>query len=109
MSAEEGEELLKSLLKETRTHDVRSVMQRLNVEGRRLTSDYKEAAAEVAEASAEATIAEQRMKVIGKVLEVLERIYEAGRTRVGDSELKGVIRSVMADLKVSPEAVQGLI
>jgi len=87
---------LRALLTEAKTHDINSTMDNLKAEANKLSRELHEA--ERSQYSSEA-----KLKVIEEVLGILEDMRKEGRTRVGDSELKAIIRSVAESKKIPPQ------
>lgn len=100
-SQRNGDKYVSELLREKQTHDVNTVIQNLNSQGRELTREKQGAERDLA-------IADAKAQVLAQVINVLYQIRESGRTRVGDSELKAIMNSVMRESGVPPSAFGNL-
>jgi hypothetical protein len=85
------ERFVESLVRDSTTHDINATIERFVKEGRELKTTYQEV-------DRERAIAEGKMAAARKVIGVLEQMKASGRTRIGDSELKLLLRNVLQEL-----------
>lgn len=90
---------LPRLLAETETYDINTTMQNL-------ASDARQHKRELQKAERQGSIADAKLQLIDEVLRTLEEIRRTGRTRIGDSELKQIIRNTARNLKIPPQALK---
>jgi uncharacterized protein YajQ (UPF0234 family) len=88
---------LNSLLKETTTYDINEIVARIRSEGRSTITSVNKAEKEVQAAEKILTMAQGKIDVINAILEILNEIKSSGRTRIGDSELKSIVRQVTSE------------
>jgi len=96
---------LKELMKEGTTYDINEIITRMRGEGRSAVSSGSRAAKDVEEAEKILAMAQGKIDVITAILDTLEQIKATGRTRIGDSELKSIVRQISFDLGVPPSVL----
>jgi len=89
------ERYLATLLKEGRGYDLNDVRRRLDGEAREATSALRKLAEEFRVMTQEAEALKRKIAVIENVLAALGQMQAAGRTRVGESDLKYLLRDAM--------------
>jgi hypothetical protein len=96
---------LKELLKEGTTYDINEIIARMRGEGRSTMTSVNEATKDVREAEKILAMAQGKIDVLNAVLETLDQIKASGRTRIGDSELKSIVRQATVDAGVPPSVL----
>lgn len=95
---------LEAIVKETKTHDINDVATKLGRQGRSLAGEMRKTEQALAKAERRRGLTGAKIEVVKRVLGVLKEMKSAGRTRVGDSELKHILRTTMQELKVPASA-----
>jgi hypothetical protein len=87
------EKFLENLVRDSSSHDINGTIEKFVKEGREMRGDFQEAERERA-------VSEGKMAASRKVIEVLEEMKASGRTRIGDSELRLILRNVLQELRL---------
>lgn len=98
------ERTVQDFLREGRTHDINSTITDLKQQGTTFVKELRKIETDRAKAESEATQLKEAAGAIESIVETLEKIRASGRTRIGNSELRNIIRSVMEERKLSPSA-----
>lgn len=96
---------LKELLREATTYDINEIITRMRGEGRSAVSSATRASKDVQEAEKILAMSEGKIEVINAILEVLEQFKASGRTRIGDSELKAIVRREIGESGLPPSVL----
>ena len=102
MQEQTKSQYLKELLKEGTTYDINEIISRMRGEGRSTITSVNAAEKDVREAEKILAMAQGKIDVLNNVLEILDQIKASGRTRIGDSELKSILRKAIVDAGVPP-------
>lgn len=97
-----AERTVQDFLREGRTHDINNTITDLKQQGTTFVKKLRNIETARVKTENEATQLEEAVGAIESIVETLEKIRASGRTRVGDSELRKIIRSVMEERKLSP-------
>jgi len=87
------EKFLENLVRDSSSHDINATIEKFVKEGREMKGDFQEAERGRA-------VSEGKMAASRKVIEILEEMKASGRTRIGDSELRLILRNVLQELRL---------
>jgi septation ring formation regulator EzrA len=98
-------EYFKEILKEGTTYDINEIISKMRGQGRSTMSNVNSAQKELDKAEEILALAQGKIEVINSVLETLDEIKASGRTRIGDSELKNILRHAIMDAGLPPSVL----
>jgi hypothetical protein len=105
MQEQTKSQYLKEIMKEGTTYDINEIITRMRGEGRSAVSSAGRASKDVQEAEKILAMAEGKIEVINAILEVLSQVKASGRTRIGDSELKAIVRQELGKSGLPPSVL----
>jgi hypothetical protein len=95
----------KELLTEGTTYDINEIISKMRGEGRSTISSVNKAQKELDKAEEILGLAQGKIEAINTILETLDQIKSSGRTRIGDSELKAIVRRALTETGVPPSVL----
>lgn len=100
------EKFMRDYLAETETHDLSEVMTKLRAEAREAIQKQQSQQKQLEKAENIVNLASGKLEAISQILAILDSIVKSGRTRIGDSELKHIIRTTLRELELPPSALE---
>lgn len=89
------ERYLETIVRESKTHDLNTVIRKLTSDALALTRELRATHREKEKALKVLTVEGTKLLALQEALEALSKVKESGRTRIGDSEMKVMMRKIM--------------
>jgi len=97
------ERYLRKLMQESKTHDVSATKEKILGEGKALATDLRNLRNNMQKDRQNEAEVIAKLDIIKNTLEALDSLAKHGMTRIGDSELKHIIRSIVREKGFDPE------